>query len=78
MFFRKSIAAACKTYLLCRPLRNHSATWPQEREFLQADRHLSNLADAAARKILKLKTAVILKLTCIVCSLNPRSDAGVA
>jgi hypothetical protein len=47
--------------LFCRPLRNHSATWPHEAGSIYSIKHLGNRPRLLRLLILKWKTAFILK-----------------
>ena len=45
----------------CRPLRNHSATWPHETDLLQIIKGLSNLLRLVRRQFLKSNPMSLLK-----------------
>jgi hypothetical protein len=45
----------------CRPLRNHSATWPHEAGSIYSIKYLGNRLQLLRLVILKSKTALILK-----------------
>ena len=45
----------------CRPLRNHSATWPHETDLLQIIKGLSNLLRLVRRQFLKCNPMSLLK-----------------